>query len=281
MSQTKRKENIETKTVVAHAIHSKCNHPKRKKAEMSPCATCHNECLNLSAYRYPCERWNSWFDREKPDKKLAKEVSPRKPETKTSAELNPLGFDQECRGCWEKESECPKCSWNTERWVSEAEYAELQLDRDRQSSKLAKMALRFDKAECTIADLREGLEEKDKQIKGLEVALNDPRPYLNKKIAVLEGENAKIKTEVQLWKDRFGVAIEKGAKLEERLEAIRLKIKDSAFEITVADPEEHRRMKDAKEQFFTYPMKVIKVVEVERLGVLVSPKELDQKTGED
>ena len=33
MSQTKRKENIETKTVVAHAIHSKCNHPKRKKAE--------------------------------------------------------------------------------------------------------------------------------------------------------------------------------------------------------------------------------------------------------
>jgi hypothetical protein len=36
---------------------------------------------------------------------------------KTYGELNPIGKEQYCRGCYKKEAECPICFWNTKKYV--------------------------------------------------------------------------------------------------------------------------------------------------------------------
>jgi len=64
---------------------------QKPNVEMSPCTTCHNECLNWSAYRYPCGRWKAWYDRVKPDTKLAKEAEPRKVEMPKNAVVGACG----------------------------------------------------------------------------------------------------------------------------------------------------------------------------------------------
>lgn len=38
-------------------------------------------------------------------------------EIKTLGELNKEGMEAYCRGCYSDNSECPKCFWNTEKWL--------------------------------------------------------------------------------------------------------------------------------------------------------------------
>ena len=132
--------------------------------------------------------------------------------------------------CAKTQANCNHCAVkHTEKIeVLEGENAKLREELVRQNAKLAKMALRFDKAECVIADLRERLE-------AIKTILPDLIP------------KCKMSDCVNFDKE------------------------DCAYGFTY-------RLKECKE----YGVFLVEVLSAERksLGVLLSPKELDQKTRE-
>ena len=98
------KSNIETKTVVAHAIHSKCNHPKRKKAESR------NDVVKKPMWECPVCKPRLWFGDLEKLKGHVRRNHPELAETKT---LN-------CPKCGSKDVKEDKISQSVdvENWQS-------------------------------------------------------------------------------------------------------------------------------------------------------------------
>jgi len=66
---------------------------------------------------------------------------------KTLAQLNPEGKEEYCRGCYKKETECPKCFWNAEQWVlvsvAQQEIDQTEADCKEKSEGYAKVCARL------------------------------------------------------------------------------------------------------------------------------------------
>ena len=137
------------------------------------------------------------------------------------------------------------------------------------------------------SNLRERLEEKDKQIEKMksdlgislgELAKERVRGNNSQKIAVLEGENAQLKNELKETQESLIHTTLKCNQHWERLEAIRSLISDLDDFLVQWLCEDFPLNKRSH----CYPSQELDILLSfrEGLGVLLSPKELDQKTRE-